>query len=145
MTNQILIALISSLSAISGSIIAFIGNAITSRINEKKKFNIENRETKLKLYSDFIMKLQNYINNSTSENFDQLSECLNEMKLIGGAKVVAVASEYYIRFFNQDIKLDSNSHKIFQEDLINAMREDLSMKKVDKHLSLLANKKNHPV
>ena len=140
MSNEVLIALLTTISALVGSVVGIIGNSIVSRINEKCKINKEVRELKLKLYSQFLMNLQNPINLSNSEHFDKISNCINEIKLVGGHEVVKAISEYYIKICDKKLELGAWHHSLLQDNIINAMRKELSMKKVKGNLGLIANK-----
>lgn len=143
MSNEVLIALISALSAISGSVVTIISNYLIERLSEKRKNKKEQLEILMNHYTDFINNLQLYMNESSSLNFNKFVKSLNKIKLIGSDNVVSAASSYYVDICMNSKTMAKGRHEHYQNIILSAMREDILMKKSKmrrRNLHLIANK-----
>lgn len=141
MSNEVLIALISALSAIGGSLVTIVSNYLIERLTEKRKQKKEKREVLLNCYAEFIDSLQTYMNNPNILTFNKFVKSLNSIKLVGGKRVVSLASEYYVQLCTKSDKLKPRDHEYYQNEMINAMRQEiLNEKSHEWNLHLIANK-----
>ena len=142
MSNEVLIAIISSASAIGGGLVTIVGNYFTNKAHQKSERKEKDKELLLDLYSEYLRCLQKMINDSNSFNFDTFSELCNRIKILGGDKVVNIVSRYYIDVCDTDNPLTRLQHETYQNKIINAMRKEVNRKKVSGNMGLIANHSN---
>ncbi|MFV8343607.1 hypothetical protein [Flavobacterium sp. XS2P39] len=135
MDDKILIAIISASSALVGSFIPTIFTYFKTKDQfqfELKKDLLANQKS---VYDGILIALQNMINNQGNEEFEALQKASIKLAIYGDNNSAKAMNEYYNEVTksgrNARIPLTKEEHKEYQEKIINGIRQNLGLNKLD--------------
>lgn len=134
MSNEVLIALITALSAFAGSIIGILSSMISSSLKYHQENKRQLYQLKLEIYMQFIKDLQECFDFKTENSFHRLTEQINKIKLLSNKKICDLVSEYYLRLIENEG--DESKSSLVCRIIINEMRKVLHKKSTLTYLEL---------
>lgn len=131
MDDKILVAVIAALSALLGSLIP----QIFSYFKENKQREFDQKKYQLEIqanvYEELLLALQDTLNNGNPA-FQKFQEAVLKVSLHGDEITAKMSLEYFHNLVQNGKNLTSNEHAKYQTDILNAMKAQLLLPKVDR-------------
>lgn len=130
MDDKILIAIIAALAALFGSLIPQIFSYFEAI--EKRKFakHKEQRDVQSLVYEELLIALQDVINKGES-SFPAFQNAVIKVSLHGDANTSKAALDYFNTLVKRGSELRPEDHSNYQTIILNAMKVQLSLPKVE--------------
>ena len=130
MEDKILVAIIAALSALVGSLIPQIFTYFKDKSQREFGERKEQRGIQATVYEELLLALQNVMNNGDS-GFPRFQEAILKVSLHGDAATSKAALEYFQSLVKRGRELKPNDHAEYQKKILNAMKVQLSLPKVE--------------
>lgn len=133
MDDKLLVAIVAASAALLGGIIQKGFDLISNWQKTKHERFKDLRNIQKKVYWEFILAMQKFMNDKTNENFSKFQDSVNKVLLYGDNETSNIINAYFRELIKEANRQQSQSldHKKYQTQIINAMRKHLEMDELE--------------